>query len=94
MAEFASSLNQEGSSVVILGVAGRGSLDDMANFVEDTGTQNMTHLADIDGKLWESYGVISQPAYAFITPQGHVETVNGTLSIEQLRQRAADLEQE
>lgn len=37
------------------------------------------HLADLDGSLWQRFGVVQQPAYAFIDDTGTVEVVRGEL---------------
>jgi hypothetical protein len=77
--------------VTFVGVAGRADVADMQGFVTDTGTDAMTHLADEDGSLWARFGVVSQPAYAFIAPDGTVEVFSGALGGAQLRDRTAAL---
>jgi hypothetical protein len=63
--------------VQIIGVPGRGELDAMQEFVDDTGTGSITHVADLDGDVWSAFGVYGQPAYAFIDDSGTVEIFIG-----------------
>ena len=77
--------------VAFLGVPGRGETADMASFVQDTGTAGLQHLVDADGSLWQRFRVVSQPSFAFIAPDGSVETFAGALGAEDLRTRASAL---
>lgn len=77
--------------VTFLGVPGRGETADMAAFVQDTGTGGLQHLVDVDGSLWSRFRVVSQPSFAFVGPDGSVETFAGALGEEGLRTRAATL---
>ncbi len=77
--------------VTFLGVPGIGEQDAMRAFVEETGTGGFEHLVDDDGSLWQRFGVISQPAFAFIAPDGNVEVFAGALGADQLRERAQSL---
>lgn len=65
--------------VNVIGVAGRGEVDAMEAFVSDTGTEGLTHIVDDSGDIWTSYGVVAQPAFAFISADGSVEVVAGAL---------------
>lgn len=76
-----------GDQATILGVAGRGELDDMATFVDNTGTGGFPHLADLDGTIWARFGIYSQPAYAFIDDDGTVEVWIGSLGADALAER-------
>jgi len=77
--------------VTFLGVPGIGQPDEMRAFVEDTGTGGFTHLVDADGSLWQRFGVVSQPAFAFIAPDGTVDVFAGALAADALRDRAESL---
>ncbi len=77
--------------VRFLGVPGLGAVEDMQQFVEDTGTGELTHLVDDDGSLWARFGVIAQPAFAFVSADGEVEVVNGSLPPDDLIEAARDL---
>lgn len=63
--------------VTFVGVPGRGQLDAMREFVDDTGTSALTHAADLDGSVWSAFGVYGQPAFAFIDDTGEVEVFIG-----------------
>lgn len=80
-----------GNDVKILGVPGRGKVPDMKGFVSDTGVGELEHVVDSDGRVWSAYGVVSQPAFAFIDAAGHVEVVNGALTGKELESRARAL---
>ncbi|MGV8964643.1 MAG: redoxin domain-containing protein [Cellulomonas sp.] len=77
--------------VTFLGVPGIGKQDAMRAFVEETGTGGFEHVVDDDGSLWQRFGVISQPAFAFIAPDGTVEVFAGALGADELRERAQSL---
>ncbi len=76
--------------VVVLGVAGRGSVEEMRGFVDDTGTSGFTHLADTDGAIWREFGVVAQPAFAFVAPDGDTEVFVGALDEDDLRSFVGD----
>ncbi|CAM4088173.1 redoxin domain-containing protein [Nocardiopsis rhodophaea] len=66
--------------VKFIGVAGRGEVDDMKKFVDDTETDGMTHIVDDDGSIWSGFEVTGQPAFSFLRADGTFHTVSGTLS--------------
>lgn len=72
--------------VEFVGIAGRGPVADMRDFVSDTGTGGFPHVADVDGSLWSSLGVASQPSFVLVDADGNAERVTGSLDEEQLRQ--------
>lgn len=77
--------------VHMIGVAGRGELDAMRDFVADTGTGALTHLADVDGTIWSAFGIYAQPAFAFIDDTGEVEVFVGGLDAYALAARVDQL---
>lgn len=77
--------------VELIGVAGRGEVPDMESFVADTGTDALTHVIDDDGSIWADYGVVAQPAYAFVSADGSIDVVTGSLGEEALEERMAEL---
>jgi thiol-disulfide isomerase/thioredoxin len=79
--------------VTFLGVPGLGEVADMREFVADTGTggMTMTHVVDADGALWQRFGVVAQPAFAFVAADGTVQTFGGSLDPETLRRSADEL---
>ena len=85
--EFVGVEDVRGEEVVFLGVAGLGPVEEMEEFVEATHTAGFEHLADHDGAIWARFGVTSQPAIAFISADGEVEVVPGTISSRELAER-------
>jgi thiol-disulfide isomerase/thioredoxin len=77
--------------VTFLGVAGRGPVEDMLGFIDDTGVEGFQHLADVDGALWQRFGVTYQPAYAFVAADGTVDVTVGALGADGLTERAQAL---
>ena len=77
--------------VDVIGVAGRGDLGAMLDFIDDTGTGGFTHLADVTGVVWDELEVFAQPAFAFIDDSGEVEVFVGTLGEQALDERFAAL---
>ena len=77
--------------VDVIGVAALGSVDEMNTFVSDTGIENFSQLADPDAEVWSVFGVASQPAFAFISADGTVEVVQGSIDEDEILERAATL---
>lgn len=80
-----------GGRVRFLGVPGIGQEKDMRAFVKDTGIGGFDQLVDSDGSLWKRFGVVAQPAFAFVAPDGSVKVVAGALDGDALRERAQSL---
>lgn len=89
--EVAEVAEQYGSQVTLIGVPGRGELDEMRDFVDDTGTDSLTHVADLGGDIWSAFGVYGQPAYAFIDDSGTVEVFIGGMGGDALAERIDEL---
>lgn len=66
----AASSQADNPEVVFVGVAGLGETADMRDFVEDYDVDAFEHLADLDGALGQRFGVVQQPAYAFVDATG------------------------
>lgn len=77
--------------VTFVGIAGRGPVRDMQQFIADTGVGSFEHAVDPDGRIWTGFRVLSQPAFAFIHPDGSIEMVNGSLSSASLEERIGGL---
>jgi len=77
--------------VEVIGVAGRGEVPEMEDFVDETGTGGLTHVVDPDGSIWADFGVASQPAFAFIDDDGSVEMVIGAMGETAFTQRMTEL---
>lgn len=77
--------------ITFLGVPGLGSEGAMRDFVSDTGIGGLTHVVDQDGALWQRFGVVAQPAFAFVDRDGSVQVFGGSLDEAQLRKAADEL---
>jgi thiol-disulfide isomerase/thioredoxin len=77
--------------VELLGVAGGGPVSDMQAFVEQTGTEGLTHIADTQGVVWRRFAVVAQPTFVFVAPSGELTSFAGSLGAEELAQRALAL---
>jgi thiol-disulfide isomerase/thioredoxin len=77
--------------VQVIGVAGRGEVPDMEDFVSDTDTGSLTHVVDDSGDIWSSYEVAAQPAFAFIDDDGTYEVVIGAMGEEALTEQMSAL---
>lgn len=91
--EVVAELEAAGSPVTLIGVPGRGEVPEMEDFLDDTATGGLTHLVDSDGALWREYGVVYQPAFALLSPDGGVEVINGALGADGLREAATKVAQ-
>lgn len=77
--------------VEVVGVPGKGDTAEMEAFVAETRTGGLRHLVDDDGSIWRGFGVIGQPAFAFVDDDGTVEVFNGGLGFGPLTERMAEL---
>jgi thiol-disulfide isomerase/thioredoxin len=80
-----------GDRVTFVGVGGRGAIDEMQGFIDDTETVGLPHVADLDGAIWQAFGVYAQPAFAFIDDSGDIEVFIGGLGEDALADRLDDL---
>lgn len=85
VAEVAKSLR---GKVDFVGVGGQGERAAMQTFVGQGGVGGFTHVDDVDGQVWEHFGVVAQPAFAFVAADGTTEVVPGSLDEDTLRERA------
>jgi len=74
-----------------IGVAGGGELEEMQAFVRETGTGDLQHLVDADGSLWRRFGVVAQPAFVFVLPDGTTDEFLGAMDAQHLRETVASL---
>lgn len=89
--EIAEVAAEVGGSVTFIGVPGLGERPAMKQFVADTGVGGFEHVVDADGRIWNEFGVVSQPSFAFIDAAGAVEMVNGSLTADELETAARAL---
>ncbi|MDQ2791498.1 MAG: protein disulfide oxidoreductase [Actinomycetota bacterium] len=78
---------QANPQVTFVGVAAQDQLPAMKEFVSKYHMGSFTHLADLNGSVWQRFGVTQQPAFAFIGADGAVDVVKGTLSEQALTER-------
>lgn len=72
-------------------MSGRDDVGPMADFVEQFGLGSFPHAADADGSIWRSFGVTTQPAWAFVDDDGSFEVLVGALGADGLRSRIESL---
>ncbi len=77
--------------VNVVGVASRGTTEEMREFVEEYGVGGFTHVADEANEVWPRFGVSTQPAFALIDDDGTVELVVGALGESGLAAAAEEL---
>lgn len=90
-APFVAQSQADNADVVFVGVAGLGEVADMLAFVDDYEVGAFEHLVDPDGSLWQRFGVVQQPAYAFVDDTGSVEVYRGALGEDGLAERVGSL---
>ncbi|MEU4547479.1 redoxin domain-containing protein [Nonomuraea dietziae] len=66
--------------VAFVGVAGLDTEAAMREFVQRTGTGDVTHLADAKGAVWTRLGVSEQSTFVFMKPDGSTTKATGPLS--------------
>ncbi|WP_159232832.1 protein disulfide oxidoreductase [Mycolicibacterium vanbaalenii] len=74
-----------------VGVAALDQEPAMQRFIDEYGIGFFPNIADLDGALWQRFGVTTQPAFAFVTADGSVDVVRGSLSEPALTTRVATL---
>jgi len=81
----------ENPDVTFVGVAAQDQLPAMQEFVDKFPVEGFSHLADADASVWAKFGVTHQPAYAFVSSDGSVDVVKGSLSEDELSERVTAL---
>ena len=74
-----------------VGVAALDQEPAMQEFVDKYDVGFFTNIADFDGAVWQRFGVTAQPAFAFVSADGSVDVVRGTLSEPALSTRISTL---
>lgn len=77
--------------IQFVGVAAQDEVAAMREFVQKYDLGSFPHLADTDGAVWERFGVTYQPAYAFVSSDGTVETETANLDDDELLDRIGAL---
>ncbi len=79
-----------GATVSFVGVPGLGKPAAMKAAIAQMKVGGFTQVADVDGAIWKRFGVVAQPAYAFVDAAGKVTVVKGSLG-EGIHSRVAAL---
>lgn len=73
-------------------MAGRDAEPAMAEFLERHRMTDVPTAADLDGALWQRFGVTGQPAWVFVDGEtGAAERVYGELTDDALAERLENL---
>lgn len=78
-------------AVTFVGVGAQDQRPAMQEFVDKYHVDGFTELADTDATVWAKFGVTHQPAYAFVTEDGSVDVVKGSLPESDLAARVQAL---
>ncbi len=78
-------------TVTFVGVAARDEPSAMQQFVDKYKLNAFSQLADTHGVVWAKFGVLAQPAFAFVTAKGGVDVVEARLSEPELTERVTAL---
>lgn len=82
---------QYGNEISFVGVAGRDRIEPIVSFVEEFSVDAFPHAIDDTGEIWQTFGIFTQPSFAFIDDDGTVTTHMGPLGIDGLSSRLSDL---
>ncbi len=61
---------QYGDQVTFIGLPSLSDVSSMEEFIVNTGTDGLLHLPDIEGRVWDQFGVSQQRTYVFIDDDG------------------------
>lgn len=85
-------MQQFDGKIDIIGVASRDEVPAMEDFVARHGLSDMINIADVDGQIWEQFGVVAQPAWVFLDAEaGTGERVLGAIPTPDLETRLETL---
>jgi len=82
---------RDNPDVAFVGVSAQDQVPAMREFTDKYGTGFFPNIADVDGAVWQRFGVTAQPAFAFVGRDGSVDLVRGTLSGSDLAAQVAKL---
>jgi thiol-disulfide isomerase/thioredoxin len=71
---------RDNPDVTFVGVAGQDDVAAMKRFMDRYGTGVFPNIADLDGAVWQRFGVTGQPSFALVRRDGTVEMIRGPLS--------------
>lgn len=89
--DIAAAASETAGSVRFVGVAAQDEVSAMLRFVEDRGLDSFPHIADLDLAVWKRFGVVEQPAHAFIRADGSIEMVLKQLPTNELLEKVRAL---
>lgn len=89
--EIAAAAAELGTDVEIIGVGALGPKFDVDAFVEFNELGGVRHLFDEEADVWAKFGVLAQPAFAFINSDGTFSIAPGIMNAEQIVERAREL---
>ena len=76
----------------VIGVASRDQQSAMEAFVARHGLEDMVTIADVDGEVWQRFGVVGQPAWVFLDAETNTgERVLGALPRAEVERRLEQL---
>jgi peroxiredoxin len=78
-------LTEANPDLLVIGIAGYGSSDEMVAFTERTNTTGLTHLNDETGSLWNSFQVPIQPSLVAVNSKGELRLNIGPSSAKDLQ---------
>lgn len=85
-------MQQYDDRIDIIGVASRDQRPAMQEFVARHGLEDMVTIADLNGEVWQRFGVVGQPAWVFLDAEtGTGERVLGALPRGEVERRLEDL---
>ena len=83
--EIVAALPDLPDGVEMIGVAGlSGDQSFMQEFVDMTGTGGFTHIADLDGSVWQGFGISTQATIVVIDDSGEAYTLGAGTTAEDL----------
>ena len=82
---------RDNPDVTFVGVSAQDQIPAMKEFADKYGTGIFTNIADVDGAVWQRFGVTGQPSFALISRDGSIEMVRGPLSEPDLAVQVANL---
>ena len=79
-------------NIQFIGVASRGDLSQVKEFIERYAVTDLPHIFDDQGDIWRQYRISSQPAWVFIDANGNQERVIGALGDTEIRTKLTDFQ--
>lgn len=71
---------RDNPDVTFVGVSAQDDVAAMKQFIDKYGTGVFPNIADLDGAVWQRFGVTGQPSFALVSRDGTVEMIRGPLS--------------